>query len=179
ADYIGFVLYPSSPRGIGPLAMARVLDRLEFPYKVVPVFVNTPRSEVEKIAADCDLHAVQIHGDEEAAEFEDMPVSVWRAVKMVDGECAPDITAWKAERYVVDAAVSGQYGGTGEKADWVAARELATKVPVMLAGGLVPENIAEAVKAVEPLGVDVASGVEYAPGLKDHKKIEDFIKGAR
>lgn len=179
ADYIGFVLYQRSPRGIEPLTMAKLLDKVGLPCKAVGVFVNMPRAEVEKIAADCSLYAVQLHGDESAEEFIDMALPVWRAVRLNDGRCFPDVSGWQAERYVVDAAVPGEYGGTGETTDWKAARVLAEKVPVMLAGGLTPGNVADAVKAVAPLGVDVASGVEYAPGLKDHRKMEDFIKGAR
>lgn len=108
-----------------------------------------------------------------------MPLPVWRAVKRVAAAWAPVPAQWPAARYLVDAAVAGQYGGTGQVADWAAAAELARAHAVMLAGGLTPENVAEAVRAVQPLGVDVVSGVEREPGRKDHARMAAFIRAAR
>ena len=180
ADYLGFVVYPESPRGITPLRMVRILGGLATPCRAVGVFVNAPRGEVEKIAADASLHAVQIHGDEPPGAFADMPLPVWRAVKL-GGEHGPLPRPgdWPAERYVVDAAVRGLYGGTGQTADWDRAAAFAAAYPAMLAGGLTPDNVAEAIRAVKPLGVDVASGVEAEPGRKDHVKLRAFLKAAR
>lgn len=179
ADYLGFVTYSRSPRAIGGPDIARLLDRVDRPYRAVGVFVNESRDEVERIAADCGLHAVQIHGDEAAEEFQDMPVPVWRAVSSRDGLWKPDPDKWAADRYLVDAPAPGRYGGTGEEADWTAAAGLALERPVMLAGGLTPDNVAEAVRAVRPVGVDVVSGTESAPGKKDPDKVRAFIANAR
>ena len=179
ADYLGFVLYEVSVRGIAPGKMADILDRIDAPYRAVGVFVNFTRADVDKIASDCNLHAVQIHGDEKACDFVDMAVPVWRSVCMGGGGVRDTTSEWNAARYVVDASVKGMYGGTGVTADWGMAAEFAAERPVMLAGGLTPDNVADGIKHVQPLGVDSASGVESAPGKKDLKKVQEFIKRAR
>ncbi|MBM4143878.1 MAG: phosphoribosylanthranilate isomerase [Lentisphaerae bacterium] len=179
ADYLGFVLYAGSPRGITPGAMRRILDGLGGTARAVAVFVNENAAVVRKVAEDCGLYAAQTHGDEDPAEFAALPVPVWRAVRMENGVWRPDPGAWPAERYLVDASVPGAYGGTGVAADWDAAARLARSAPLMLAGGLTPENVAEAVRLVRPLGVDVVSGVEASPGRKDPVKVRRFISEAK
>ena len=179
ADYIGFILYSESPRWITFAKLAHILDKVDRTRKAIGVFVNEPRANVEKIAVDCGLYAVQIHGDEEPEEFVDMPVPVWRAVRFRNGSFMPPPEKWRAERYVVDAAVPGLYGGTGVAADWHEAATLAAGYPVMLAGGLTPENVGEAVRIVKPLGVDVASGVETEPGEKSYTKMKQFIEAVK
>jgi len=179
ADYIGFVLYSGSPRGISGMDLSRILDKVDLTSKAVGVFVNESREETEKIARDCCLHAVQLHGDESAAEFGEMPTEVWRSVKFSNGVCVPELSQWDAARYVLDAAVPGAYGGTGVTVDWDEAATVALSSEVMLAGGLTPENVAEAVAKVMPAGVDTSSGVEREPGKKDHDKIRKFIEAAK
>jgi len=179
ADYLGFVLYPDSPRGISAQKMLEILDELEQPVKAVGVFVNEDREFVQTVADDAGLFAAQIHGDEDAAMFEDMPLPLWRAVRIEEGVCRPDPAEWQAVRYVVDAAVPGLYGGTGIAADWGAAARMAESLPLMLAGGLTPENVAEAIRTVRPLGVDTAGGVEREPGQKDRDKVRKFVEAAK
>ncbi len=179
ADYLGFVFYGKSARGVTPLKTVQIMDALGGDVRLVGVFVNQAGAEVDKIARDCGLYAVQIHGDEEPDEFRGMPVPVWRAVRIESGGVKPDPAAWAAERYVVDAAVPGEYGGTGVAADWKEAGLLAGLYPLMLAGGLTPENVANAVSIVKPCGVDVASGVESRPGRKDHDKVKAFIDAVK
>jgi phosphoribosylanthranilate isomerase len=179
ADYLGFVLYARSPRSVTPSTLSAIREDLPAECRVVGVFVNHTRQDVERIAGDCGLFAAQIHGDEEAAAFEAMAVTLWRAVRLEDGVWKPTPGQWPAARYVVDATAQGRYGGTGTKADWDAAGLLAAERPVMLAGGLTADNVAEAVQAVHPLGVDVSSGVESAPGRKDHAKMRLFIRAAK
>ena len=179
ADYLGFVLYRKSPRAMTPLQLAQLLDRLALPCRAVAVFVNAPLGEVEQVAADCGLHAAQLHGDERAADFAATAVRLWRALRCAAGGWSPAPEDWPAERFVADAAEAGMYGGTGKQADWATAAALAARRPVLLAGGLTVENVAEAVRAVRPLGVDVSSGVEAAPGKKDPVKVKDFIKQAK
>lgn len=179
ADYLGFVLYSGSPRGISGLDLCRMFDKVAITSKAVGVFVNEGRTEVEKIARDCNLHAVQLHGDERAGDYERLPLVMWRAFKIKEGFYIPSLEEWKAERYVLDASVPGEYGGTGVVADWDAAGVVARKHTIMLSGGLTVGNVAEAVVRVKPAGVDVSSGVESEPGKKDHKKVKNFIKAAK
>ncbi|MBI2442085.1 MAG: phosphoribosylanthranilate isomerase [Lentisphaerae bacterium] len=179
ADYLGFVLYQRSPRCIAPKALRRLLDRLPRGAKAIAVLVNMPRRTVEALVRDCHLHAVQLHGNEPWADWLDLPIPVWRALRARKGRPDPAPARWPAERYVLDAAAPGRYGGTGRAADWRLAATLAHKLPLMLAGGLTPDNVAEAIRIVAPLGVDTASGVERAPGKKDHHKVAAFIQAAR
>lgn len=179
ADYLGFVLYAKSPRGIDAVRMEEISRNLPDDLKKVGVFVNTAREEVIRVAEVCGLSAVQIHGDENAGDFLDMPVTVWRAVSVVGGACVPSASEWDAERYVFDAHVPGQYGGSGKMADWEFAHKLATESRVMLAGGITPDNVADAIAAVRPAGVDTASGVEICPGKKDLDKVARLIDAAR
>jgi len=194
ADYVGFVLYAESARGTSVPAMRGILDGISRPLRAVGVFVNEPRKAVEQTALDCGLHAVQVHGDEQAEDFVDFPVPLWRAVWIggtgpaslrpclleTDSRGSHDLhRAWPAERYVVEAAVPGMYGGTGVAADWSRAADLAAERRVMLAGGLTPDNVEQAIETVNPLGVDVASGVEAEPGRKDHDKMKTFIERAK
>lgn len=180
ADYLGFVLYPKSARGIPSSQLKEILGGLSKPCRAVAVVVNESRAAVETLAAECGLWAVQLHGDEPAAEFAGCRCRLWRAVRVNGSAVAPDPSAWPAvERYVVDAAAPGLYGGTGSVADWAGAAGLAARKTVMLAGGLTPENVASAIAAVRPAGVDVASGVESAPGVKDREKLRRFMETAR
>jgi len=179
ADYVGLVFYPKSPRAVTPEAARRILDEQTAPCRAVGVFVNESPAEVERIVRACGLYAAQLHGDEAPEAFADFPLRLWRAVWPGSGTRRIDPDAWRAERYVVDAAVPGLYGGSGVEADWAAAAALAAGRPVMLAGGLTPDNVAAAVAAVRPRGVDVSGGVEAAPGRKDHAAVRAFIAQAK
>lgn len=179
ADYLGFVLYERSPRHIEPGALRRLTGRLPPGARVIAVFVNARRDLVEALARDCRLHAVQLHGDECPENWIGLPVPVWRAVRLQHGRPAPAPDRWPAPRYVLDATAPGRYGGTGRTADWALAAKLAIRAPLMLAGGLTPANVAEAIRTVAPLGVDTAGGVEKAPGKKDRRKVAAFIKAAK
>lgn len=179
ADYLGFVLYRRSPRCITPQLLRKLLARLAGPPGTVGVFVNETRERALAIARDCGLAIVQLHGDEPAEDWPPMTAPVWRAVRVRDGAVSPAPGRWPAERYVLDAAAAGQYGGSGTRADWDLAAGLARRYPVMLAGGLTPDNVAEAIRQVRPRGVDVASGVEQEAGKKDRRKLKAFIRAAR
>ena len=179
ADYLGFVLFAGSARAVKPADLARIAGRLDARAPLVGVFVNQPAAEVARIAADCNLRAVQLHGDEAWPDYAGLPVPVWRAFRMVSGAPRPNPADWPDARFVMDAAVAGRYGGTGRKADWAAAGKLARRWPLMLAGGLTPANVGEAVRRARPLGVDVAGGVERAPGRKDRRKMREFARAAR
>ncbi len=178
-DYLGFIFYPKSPRAVTPGQVVAVLAGIGQPCKAIGVFVNASPGEVEAAVEQCGLWAAQIHGDEEAGAFLDSSVRLWRALKMTPSGPRPDPSGWAAERYVVDAAVPGAYGGTGVTADWEAARDVARARPVLLAGGLTPENVKVAIRAVGPRGVDVSSGIELGAGKKDHERMRIFVERAR
>jgi len=180
ADYLGFVLYTKSPRAVSVEGLREILARLPAGVRAVGVFVNERRGTVEAVARTCGLQAVQIHGDEERVEdFAGFPLKVWRAIRHESTGWIPSPDGWAAERFLVDAAPPGRYGGAGKTADWQEAARLARRLPIMLAGGLTPDNVADAVRAVNPLGVDVVSGTESEPGRKDRAKMKRFIDAAR
>ena len=142
------------------------------------MFVNSSAEDVRAIAGDCAVRAVQLHGDEDVDAFADGTVPLWRAVRLREGKCLPATELWDVDRFLVDADVPGQYGGTGQLADWEASSELAMKHRVMLSGGLTAETVEEAICQVKPLGVDVSSGVEASPGKKDRNLVRAFIEAA-
>ena len=179
ADYLGFVIYPKSPRGVTVERVSAIMSALDAGTRGIGVFVNESASEVDRIVRQCGLYAAQIHGDEDAGAFTDFPHRLWRAVWIQDGAAVPPPAAWPAERYVIDAAVPGLYGGSGVQADWDEASALAKARCVMLAGGLHPGNVADAIRSVNPAGVDVSSGVEAEPGRKDHDAVRAFVSAAK
>lgn len=181
ADYLGFNFYPKSPRFIERQACAEITSVLKREYpqvRLVGVFVNSSVEEVKDTLQACSLDLAQLHGDEMPemiAAFNGKAFKAFRGIpENVDGFARNDAPA-----FLLDASVKGIYGGSGVTADWDAAAELAKKYPLLLAGGLTPENVAEAVSRVKPWGVDVASGVESAPGEKDAGKLVEFVKAVR
>lgn len=181
ADYVGFVLYAGSRRGISVDVLRSIAGGLgaRGRGRMVGVFVNEAPGRVAEIAGACGLAAAQIHGDEPADGFGALPVEVWRALRVGAGGCEPDPEAWPASRYVLDARAPGVYGGSGQRADWGLAERLARGRECFLAGGLTPENVEEAIRSVRPWGVDVSGGVEAAPGRKDADKVRRFVERAR
>lgn len=178
ADYLGFNFYPKSVRLIEKQVCAEITSVLKKEYpqiKLVGVFVNSSVEEVKDILDRCSLDLVQLHGDETAEMLKALDGKAFKAFRGVpenlDGFARQD-----APTFLLDASVKGMYGGSGVTADWNGAAELAKKYPLLLAGGLTPENVAEAVRRVKPWGVDVASGVESAPGEKDPSKMKAFVK---
>lgn len=178
ADFLGFVLYPGSPRYVTPSALAEITDHLPEHAHPVGVFVNEEPIIVKQTVAACRLAAVQLNGDEIPEHYANVGVPVWRAVRLEAGVWTPSPLHWKVDRFVMDAA-SHAFGGTGLKVDWAAAGIFAARHRAMLAGGLDPESVAEAVRQVNPIGVDVSSGVESSPGKKDMHKVASFIANAR
>ncbi|MFA7159711.1 MAG: phosphoribosylanthranilate isomerase [Kiritimatiellia bacterium] len=179
ADYLGFVLYKKSPRAVLPENLRRMVNRLGGKIRTVGVFVNEPASSVARIAADCGLDIVQLCGSEKPGSYRSVSAEIWRVIRLQDGRPQPDPAAWNAERYVLDSARAGLYGGTGMAMDWDAAAKISAQHKIMLAGGLTPDNVATAVRIVQPFGVDVSSGVESRPGKKDPDKIRFFIETAK
>ena len=180
ADLIGFNFYPKSPRYIDVdrcreiMSVARKYEHLQF----VGVFVNATVEEIRAAMEICDLDLVQLHGDETPAMLNELDGKAFKAFRGVPANI-DGFARMQSPAFLVDASVKDLYGGSGVTADWVSAAKLARKYPLLLAGGLTSENVAEAVGQVRPWGVDVASGVESAPGEKDARKMSQFVKAVR
>ncbi len=179
ADYLGFVLYEGSTRGIGREQLKRIVRDLPEHARCVGVFVNEDPDVIADIVAESNLVAAQLNGEEESGGFANVSWRVWRSVRLERDAACPDPDRWDVERYVVDTAVAGMYGGTGVRGDWARAAEFTRGRRVMLAGGLTSGNVADAVRAVDPCGVDVSSGVESSPGVKDSGEVRAFIERAK
>lgn len=191
ADLLGFILYPKSPRYVAPEAITEILAgvRAAFPAppRSVGVFVNAPTTQVLAVLDHTGLDLAQLHGDESAAEVAALAGRGFKAVRPAGFEDAlalakayAAIGASAGPAMLIDAYDPHAYGGTGQRSDWTAAAAVAQRVShLLLAGGLTPDNVAAAVQAVRPWGVDVASGVEASPGRKDHAKVRAFIAAAR
>jgi phosphoribosylanthranilate isomerase len=178
ADYLGFNFYPKSVRFIEKSACVEITSVLkrEYPHiKLVGVFVNSSVEEIKDILQTCQLDLAQLHGDETPETFAQLAPHAFRAFRRIP-ESNAGYERNEAPFMLIDAAVKGVYGGSGVTADWTAAAKLALQYPLLLAGGLTPENVADAVRQVQPWGVDVASGVESAPGEKDAEKMIQFVK---
>lgn len=181
ADYLGFNFYPKSVRFIEKAACAEITAVLkkEHPQiKLVGVFVNSSVEDVKDVLETCLLDLVQLHGDETAEMLNKLDSKAFKAFRGIP-EAVDGFARSEPPAFLVDASVKGVYGGSGVTADWNGAAEWAKKYPLLLAGGLAPENVAEAVRRVKPWGVDVASGVESAPGKKDPSKMKAFVWAVR
>lgn len=183
ADYLGFNFYPKSVRFTEKPVCAEitsVLKREHPQIKLVGVFVNSPVDEIKDILQTCQLDLAQLHGDETPEMLASLNGKAFKAIRLsaesVQTSVYPFLKSAFEPAMLIDAAVKGVYGGSGVTADWTAAAELAKKYPLLLAGGLTPDNVADAVRQVRPWGVDVASGVESAPGEKDAGKMKAFVK---
>lgn len=179
ADAIGFNFWPKSKRWVEPAVAAELAREVPAFVTRVGVFVDEERGRIEEIAARVGLDVVQLHGAETAAFARGLSRRVVRGIRARSANDLEGIEAYGASAVLIDAYVPDAPGGTGLRADWALARAAARRYPVILAGGLDPSNVAEAVRAVEPYAVDVASGVERAPGVKDPAKIRAFVERAR
>lgn len=142
------------------------------------VFVNPSRDELLAALSASGVAVAQLHGDEPPELCAGLPVLVVKAIRVADVRALAQLAAYEVEAFLLDAPSAG-YGGSGATFDWSLAAAVARELPVLLAGGLTPENVAEAVRTVRPLGVDVASGVESSPGVKDVARMETFIRRAK
>ena len=180
ADLIGFNFYPKSPRYVEVGMCRNIMSKVRTIGRVtcVGVFVNISVGEIHATMDTCGLNLAQLHGDETAEFMESLLEKSFKAFRGIPDD-VNGFVGDDAPAFLVDASVKGLYGGSGVTADWDGAAELAKKYPLLLAGGLTPANVAEAVKRVKPWGVDVASGVESAPGKKDPSKMQAFVQAVR
>ena len=180
ADMLGFNFYPKSARyvSVGQCRDVMSVMRKYGHITYVGVFVNASVAEIRATMETAALTLAQLHGDETFEMVQSLDGKAFKAFRGV-----PDVlngfAREDAPALLVDASVKGSYGGTGMTADWNSAAGLAKQVPLLLAGGLTPENVADAVRQVQPWVVDVASGVESTPGKKDLAKMKAFIKAVR
>jgi phosphoribosylanthranilate isomerase len=187
ADFIGLNFWPRSKRYISPerAPMIAAVVRSTGAAKIVGVFVDADVDEIQAIAANVDLDVIQLHGDETPEEVKRISLAVyrpvWKALPIKSSRDLHALDVWPAEALLLDAPTPGR-GGAGATFDWQLAREARERYPrinFVLAGGLNHQNVATAIETVEPWAIDVASGVEAAPGIKDAAKLEAFISAAR
>jgi phosphoribosylanthranilate isomerase len=179
ADAIGLNFYEKSPRCISPFTASKVIAKLPPFVAAIGVFVNWQAAPVASLTKALGLAAAQLHGDEPPNLVAETvkKVSVIKALRAGKGSSLPPFSSYRgATAFLLDAPHSGQYGGTGRTADWTAAQAAAKSYRILLAGGLTPENVAEAILAVRPYAVDVTSGVEAKPGKKDPVKLRAFFE---
>ncbi len=182
ADYLGFNFHPQSARYVEVdqcAGITSVLKREAPSVGLVGVFVNAARDAILEIMQACSLDLAQLHGDESVEFCIGLGNKAFKALRGISAEQVQAYHRSEAPAFLLDAFVQGAYGGTGMSGDWSASAELAERYPFLLAGGLRPENVAEAIRRVHPWGVDVASGVESRPGEKDPIKIRSFVRTVR
>ncbi len=189
ADMLGFVFYDRSPRVVRPECaqeIIRVLRASGYAAKCVGVFVNDSLDYIRDIMRITPLDLVQLHGDEPVELTSALAPCAFKALRprsRQDARLAVEryrvAREHNAPAFLIDAYDAHKFGGTGARADWSIAAQVASEYPILLAVGLNAENVAEAIRAAKPWGVDVSSGVERTPGIKDHSKVRAFIRAAK
>ena len=181
-DALGFIFHAGSPRNIDPEQVRLIIEELPPFIDTVGVFVDKKRREVEEIIQYCRLNYAQLHGSEDPKYCERLvrfaaPCQVLKAFRVHASLKAADIDPYDphVRGYLLDTFHGQMAGGTGETFDWSLIEKLNLKRPLLLAGGLDADNIRQALSSVLPYGVDVNSGVEQEPGIKDHASIEKFV----
>ncbi len=180
ADALGFVFYQESPRHIFPEEAARIINLLPPFVQAVGLFVNETPETVNQISRICRLGLVQLHGDETPDYCRKIEQRIMKAFRVRTLTCLDPIAGYHPTACLLDAYSPSFYGGTGTSFNWEiaqAARQRGHRI--VLAGGLTPDNVAEAIRQVQPYGVDVSSGVESAPGKKDPDKVRRFVRNAK
>ena len=197
ADFLGFILVPSTPRYVTPERAAEIIRALrdgkwektpgsrrhcvtESLPKFVGVFLDAPEAEIRAAVELCGFDVIQLHGEEPAALATRLgPERVWKMMHLRTPQDVAAAEQYPAAAILADTVSGGKRGGTGQTGDWSLAAALAKQRRTVLAGGLTPENVAEAVRQVRPWALDVGSGVEAAPGRKDAAKVRTFIRNAK
>ena len=179
ADILGFNFVPGSSRYLNPYAAREMIRSLPPFISKVGIFANEDSEVINELVGFLGLDAVQLHGDEDERFCMGIKTPVIKALRV---GCAEDLighSGYDVSAFLLDARVEGELGGTGRTFDWRIAVGFAKNNRIFVAGGLTPDNVGEAVRMLEPFGVDTASGVESEPGVKDHDLMEEFIRAAR
>ena len=180
ADALGFVFFKESPRHIFPEEAARIIAQLPPFIQTVGLFVNENIAAVKETADLCRLDLLQLHGDETPEQCHQLEHRVIKAFRIKDLNSLDPIVDYRVSGFLLDAYSPSAYGGTGMVFNWeIAAEAMKRHNRIILAGGLTPENVADAIRSVRPYAVDVSSGVETSPGKKDHQKVREFIRNAK
>lgn len=181
ADALGFVFYSQSPRCIKPLAARKIIASLSKKIKKIGVFVNPSLAYAMRIAGHCGLDMLQFHGEESPSFCQNFPeYKVIKAFRIKNKESLESILEYKkVHYYLFDAFHKSAFGGTGRKFNWALLRCLQVKKPFFISGGLTTDDVTGAIIALHPDWVDVSSGVEISPGIKDKEKIRNFISKIR
>ncbi len=180
-DMLGFVFYKDSKRYVEPRVAEDIVNELPQSVKRVGVFVNEDRTKVLEIAQDVSLDILQFHGDETpeyCRSFRGV-YKVIKAFRLKDKEGLKKVNEYDVDFYLFDTLKSGLPGGTGEVFNWELLKDFEVLKPVILSGGLTPQNVQAAIKEVSPYAVDVSTGVEKAPGRKDQELMKKFIDNVR
>ena len=180
ADLLGFVFHEPSPRYVSVPTAADIIAQLPPAVVKVGVFVNSPAALVSEAIARCGLNILQFHGDEPPDYCWQFGLMTMKAFRVSSPDSLARLADYPTDAWLLDSATADQPGGTGQVFNWdlaIAAQRFGRLI--FLAGGLTPENVAEAVRRVRPFGVDVSTGVEAAPGKKDPAKVRAFVQAAR
>jgi phosphoribosylanthranilate isomerase len=173
------VFWPDSPRVVTMAEAEAVVAAVPDGVLTVGVFVDPSREQLDEVMRNVPLGAIQLHGRESADFADSLPWPIIKAVAVPDTGPLPDLTPWSGVRILIDAHDPVRRGGTGHPVDWARAAALAATRPVILAGGLRPETVGQAIARVRPAGIDVSSGVEAAPGIKDAGKLRALFDAVR
>ncbi|MDR3581542.1 MAG: phosphoribosylanthranilate isomerase [Oryzomonas sp.] len=179
ADALGFVFHPKSPRHVFPEQAAAIIRHLPPFVQAVGLFVDEPLDMVNATADQCGLDLVQLHGVEKPGYCDSVRRRVVKTFRVKDITSLEPMRDYRVAAFLLDAWSPAAHGGTGQTFNWEIAACAAQSNRIILAGGLTPGNVAEAVRKVRPYSVDVSSGVESGPGKKDSRKIVDFISNAK
>lgn len=185
AHALGFVFHEPSPRYLSPEKAAAIIKTLPPFVSTVGVFVNLAQAEIERIAKRAGLHVIQLHGDESPEQCLGYTRPVIKGFRFHETRTVRDLNAYQVSGFLIDAKVAGQWGGTGVPLDWeLLSRDLdagpkAVRGRLLLAGGLNAANVGTAIRTVNPFAVDVSTGVEEEPGIKNDNKIKEFMHAVR
>ena len=179
ATAVGFIFYNKSPRSVTMKAAREIIAKLPPFVDTVGVFVNETAERVNKVADYCGLDLVQLHGEESPAFCRKINRRVIKAFRIKDLQSFKKLEKYSVSGFLLDTFSENLHGGTGKVFDWNLAHRAKKMGPISLAGGLTPRNICQALRQVRPYGVDVCSGVEKEPGIKDPEKVRAFLKNIR
>jgi tryptophan synthase beta subunit len=185
ADLLGLIFYPKSPCHVGQAQAGKIIETVRARYpttRFVGVFVDEEFDTLQRVVSGCDLDFVQLHGAEPPELIDRLMnhgIKTIKAIRILDRSSLAELEHYRTDAFLLDTYSADKHGGTGKTFDWNLAIEAKKYGPIILAGGLNSENISQAIHSVQPWGVDVSSGVELAPGRKDHARLRAFIAAAK